>query len=164
MIRPPQTVTATSAAYDEPNLLPREAVLLSFHSHHGIGAYFSRTDDDDERQLRLYAVVGRLGTARPEVALRVGFNGHWLPLPWEAVFSGDKGPFRDAQFDDRDGANAGDAGDFAELAATSLRTAQAARPRIRLTGLLALLASRRAARPASGMAVLIDDDTREVLP
>lgn len=71
---------------------------------------------------------------------------------------------RDAQFDARDGASAGDAGDFAELSATNLRTAQAARPRIRLTGLLALLASRRAARPASGTAVLIDDDTQEVLP
>ena len=161
VIRPAQTVTATRTEYDEPDLLPGEAVQLSFHSHHAMRAYFSPTDDGDERQLRLYVVVGRLGTARPEVALRVGFNGHWLPLPWESVFAGDRGQFRDAQFDTRDETSVGAMSDFTEMSSTRTR---AARPRIRLTGLLALLASRRAARPRSGMAGLIDDDTREVLP
>lgn len=164
VIRPPQTVTATSAEYDEPDLLPGEEVLLSFHSHHAMRAYFSRTDDGDERQLRLYAVAGRLGTDRPEVALRVGFNGHWLPLPWEAVFAGDRGQFRDAQFDSADEREAGDAAHEPGAPDASLRLAHATLPRIRLTGLLSLLANRGVARAASGMAVLIEDDTQEVLP
>ena len=164
VIRPPQTVTATSAEYAEPDLLPGEAVLLSFHSHHAMRAYFSRTDDGDERQLRLYAVVGRLGTDRPEVALRAGFNGHWLPLPWEAVFAGNRGRFRDAQFDPADDAEADDAAHKPAAPGASLLLAQGALPRIRLTGLLSLLATRGVARAASGMAVLIEDDSQEVLP
>jgi hypothetical protein len=60
-----------------------------------MGAYFSRTDDADEQGLGLYAVVGRLDTDRPEVVLRAGCYGHFLPLPWEAVFEGERLPFRD---------------------------------------------------------------------
>ena len=44
-------------------------------------------------------MIGRLGTERPEVALRVGVYGYFLPVPWEAVFEGDRGPFRDVHFD-----------------------------------------------------------------
>jgi hypothetical protein len=42
-----------------------------------------------------YAVVGRLDAEWPEVALRVGACGYFLPLPWESVFEGERGPFRD---------------------------------------------------------------------
>ena len=58
-------------------------------------AFFSATDDADERGLALYGVVGRLDTAESEVALRAGAFGHWLPLSWSRVFGGDRGPFRD---------------------------------------------------------------------
>lgn len=45
-------------------------------------------------------MLGRLDTARPEVALRAGAYGAWLPIPWADVFDGDRGPFRDAHFDE----------------------------------------------------------------
>jgi PRTRC genetic system protein A len=91
---PPQRVGPTSVRYAP----PAEAVV-EVHSHVGGPARFSATDDADEQGLRVYGVVGRLGTDRPEVALRVGAYGHFLPLPWEAVFAGPRAPFRDVGFD-----------------------------------------------------------------
>jgi hypothetical protein len=72
--------------------------LLELHSHGPLPARFSPRDDADEQRLGLYGVVGRLGARRPEVRLRAGAYGHFLPLPWEAVFAGgaaDRAPFRD---------------------------------------------------------------------
>ncbi len=164
VLRPPQTVTAERAEYEEPALLPGEAVLLAFHSHHRMRAYFSPTDDEDERQLRLYAVVGRLDTARPEVALRVGFNGHWLSLPWEAVFLGERMPFRDAQFDPPDEAGV-DAPDRSLGSAYGARQpAGVARPRLGLIGVMSMLGSRRVARTSDRATAFLGDDAREVLP
>ncbi len=164
VIRPPQTVTATRAEYDEPGLLPGESVLLSFHSHHAMRAYFSPTDDGDERQLRLYAVVGRLYTARPEVALRVGFNGHWLPLPWESVFGGERGAFRDAQFDPAD-AIAPDGVDHGLKSLLSgCPAARSGRIRAGRSGLLALFAGRLGQRTRPDAVIVLGDDAREVLP
>ena len=77
---------------------PRDA-LLQIHSHGAYPAYFSATDDADEQGFGLYGVVGRLGSERPEVALRVGVYGYFLPVPLEAVFEGDRGRFRDVHFD-----------------------------------------------------------------
>jgi PRTRC genetic system protein A len=95
LVRPPQVTTAARVVYR-----PSPGTVLEIHSHHRMPAYFSRTDDADEQGLRLYGVLGRLDTARPEVALRVGAYGHYLPLPWEAVFAGERGAgFRDVQFD-----------------------------------------------------------------
>lgn len=74
---------------------PVPDAVLEVHSHRGNAARFSTTDDADEQGLRLYGVVGRLGTTAPEVALRVGVYGYFLPLPWDAVFAGNRGPFRD---------------------------------------------------------------------
>lgn len=93
LVVPRQVATPARVAYEVPDGpgLP----LLHLHSHHRHRAYFSATDDADERGLALYGVVGRLDTAEPEVALRAGAFGHWLPLPWSRVFSGDPGAFRD---------------------------------------------------------------------
>ncbi len=115
LVAPRQSPTASRVAYEvEEGLgLP----LLHLHSHHAMRAYFSATDDADERGLALYGVVGRLDTGEPEVALRAGAFGHWLPLPWSRVFSGDRGAFRDLA--DSEGAAPADA--LAVLGAAHLR-------------------------------------------
>ena len=92
LVRPPQLAGPTGVIYEPPS-----NAVLEIHSHCEYPARFSPTDDRDEQGLRVYGVLGRLGTERPEVALRVGAYGHYLPLPWEAVFAGDRGAFRDAQ-------------------------------------------------------------------
>lgn len=78
---------------------PESDAVLEIHSHRHFPASFSPTDDADERGFRIYAVIGCLGSSQPEVALRVGVYGHFMSVPWEAVFDGNRTPFRDANFD-----------------------------------------------------------------
>ncbi|HET8628383.1 MAG TPA: Mov34/MPN/PAD-1 family protein [Thermomicrobiales bacterium] len=108
LIIPEQAATPTRVRYRAPALPPDTTIALTLHSHHRLPAYFSATDDGDERGLGLYGVLGRLGTPRPEVALRAGAYGHWLPVRWEAVFAGGRDPFRDAPFDPPDPADGAD--------------------------------------------------------
>lgn len=64
-----------------------ENVVLDLHSHGGMGAFFSATDDRDEQGLRLFGVVGHLDGC-PELLLRCGVYGYFHPLEWEDVFEG----------------------------------------------------------------------------
>ena len=83
LVVPEQAGTATSLAYEPP-----AGVVAEFHSHGSLAAFFSATDDKDEQGFRIYGVVGRLDTAEPELALRVGVYGHFAPLGWSQVFGG----------------------------------------------------------------------------
>ena len=58
------------------------------HDHTQTRAFFSGTDDRDEQGFRIYGVVGRLDTLRPELSLRVGVYGHHAPVRWSQVFDG----------------------------------------------------------------------------
>ena len=78
---PEQAGTATRLAY-----LPPAGVVAEFHSHGSSRAFFSATDDRDEQGFRIYGVVGRLDTDRPELSLRVGVYGHFAPVEWSQVF------------------------------------------------------------------------------
>ena len=83
LVVPPQTGNATSLAYQPP-----AGVVAEFHSHGGLSAFFSATDDQDEQGFRIYGVAGRLDTPHPEMSLRVGVYGHFAPLDWWQVFDG----------------------------------------------------------------------------
>ena len=94
LLRPRQIVGATRVLYR-----PMTNVLMEVHSHHSGPACFSPTDDADEQRLCLYGVLGRLDSEGPEVALRIGAYGHFMSVPWEAAFEGERGDFRDVNFD-----------------------------------------------------------------
>lgn len=64
-----------------------ENVVLDLHSHGCIGAWFSSTDNEDEKGLKLYGVVGKLDTA-PVVKLRIGVYGYFKTLTWGDIFDG----------------------------------------------------------------------------
>ena len=83
LVVPPQEGTGSSLSYQPPT-----GVIAEFHSHGSHRAFFSATDDRDEQGFRIYGVVGRLDTATPELALRVGIYGHFAPLEWSQVFGG----------------------------------------------------------------------------
>ena len=83
LVVPPQQGTATSLEYTPP-----AGVVAEFHSHGRSRAFFSKTDDEDEQGFRLYGVVGKLDTDRPELSLRVGVYGHFAQVEWPQVFSG----------------------------------------------------------------------------
>jgi PRTRC genetic system protein A len=86
---PEQTVTGAAVRYE-----PVKDTVVELHSHGGMSAFFSSTDDADEVGFRVYAVVGKLPEEKVEVSFRVGVYGYFGPLMWEDVFQGvlDGGP------------------------------------------------------------------------
>jgi PRTRC genetic system protein A len=60
-------------------------VLLDLHSHHGMRAYFSATDDRDDQGLSVSAVIGRIFD-RPEIVCRINVYGHHHRIPALTVF------------------------------------------------------------------------------
>lgn len=81
---PPQVGTScrvTSAGDGGPD------VILEIHTHGTASAYWSATDDADEQGFRFYAVLGRLHQPTPEMRLRLGVYGYWLPLPLRLLFT-----------------------------------------------------------------------------
>ena len=83
VVVPEQAGTPASLTYQPP-----AGTVAEFHSHGRGRAFFSATDDRDEQGFRIYGVVGRLDTSRPELSLRMGVYGHFGPLRWGQVFGG----------------------------------------------------------------------------
>ena len=63
--------------------------VMDFHSHNTMPAVFSGTDNADEKETRLYAVAGRFNRTFPEITVRAGCAGKFIPLNSEDVFEGD---------------------------------------------------------------------------
>ena len=63
--------------------------VMDFHSHNTMPAVFSGTDNADEKETRLYAVEGRFNRTLPEITVRAGCAGKFIPLNPEDVFEGD---------------------------------------------------------------------------
>ncbi len=59
--------------------------LIEVHSHHGMPAFWSGTDDADEQGFRLYAVLGDI-FRRPTLRVRVGIYGQFYELPAGTIF------------------------------------------------------------------------------
>lgn len=100
LVRPLQVGGPEGVVYER-----QPDTVLEVHSHRHYPACFSPRDDRDEQRLAVYGVIGRLGSDRPEVRLRAGAYGYFLPLPWDSVFAGsaaDRGAFRDANVDPPD--------------------------------------------------------------
>ncbi len=79
---PEQEVSATSTVYEV-----QDDTVLDLHSHGGMRAFFSGTDNHDESGFRLFGVVGDL-SGTPQLRLRVGLYGYHHLVPWEEVFTG----------------------------------------------------------------------------
>lgn len=85
-LEPEQMATATSVRPVGSGLEDHARATVEIHSHHEMRATFSPTDDCDERTgFRLYGVVGRI-FSDPEISLRVGCHGHFLPIATTELF------------------------------------------------------------------------------
>lgn len=62
--------------------------VMDFHSHNTMPAIFSATDNCDEKETRLYAVAGRFDRTFPELTVRAGCAGRFIPLNPEDIFEG----------------------------------------------------------------------------
>lgn len=63
-----------------------ENVLFDVHSHNTMEAYFSGQDNKDESKgFRVFIVIGKVGTQRPQIKARVGVFGHFMDIPISSV-------------------------------------------------------------------------------
>ena len=78
---------AVNSEADEP--YPERYIhVMDFHSHNTMPAVFSETDNNDEKETRLYAVAGRFDRTFPEITVRAGCAGKFIYLPPGEVFEG----------------------------------------------------------------------------
>jgi len=67
--------------YKRPDLTGGQHVVVDIHSHGKTRAFFSRTDDTDDRgDLKIAIVVGNVDQPNPTVKARLCTLGHYLPL------------------------------------------------------------------------------------
>lgn len=91
-LEPVQEASATSVRPAGPGLDDHARATVEIHSHHEMPARFSATDDADEATgFRIYGVVGRI-FSQPEVSLRVGCHGHFLPIAVDDLFEREQTP------------------------------------------------------------------------
>lgn len=60
--------------------------VMDIHSHNTMPAKFSPVDDADEKPTRLYAVMGMLHRAFPDICVRASCAGHFIPVDPIDVF------------------------------------------------------------------------------
>lgn len=60
--------------------------VMDIHSHNTMPAKFSPVDDADEKPTRLYAVMGRLHRAFPDICVRASCAGHFISVNPIEVF------------------------------------------------------------------------------
>ena len=68
--------------YERPEVSEDEHVVLDVHSHAAAPAFFSRTDNADDRgDVKVAVVVGNVHSSTPTVVARLCVLGHFRPLP-----------------------------------------------------------------------------------
>lgn len=79
--------TAHGVEYRMPPLARDESVAVDLHSHGRLPAFWSATDDLDDRSVKVAGVFGNLDGERPSAAFRLVLNGMYRPLahPWQAA-------------------------------------------------------------------------------
>ena len=60
--------------------------VMDIHSHNTMPAKFSPVDDEDEKPTRLYAVMGMLHRAFPDICVRASCGGHFVQVDPIEVF------------------------------------------------------------------------------
>lgn len=72
---PEQKVGAAAVDTVLPDVEDNLIHVMDIHSHNYMKAYFSETDDRDEKATRLYAVIGRLDKMLPDIKMRISVGG-----------------------------------------------------------------------------------------
>lgn len=81
----PEVMGAASASriqYHQVEVGENESLAIDLHSHGHLAAFFSDTDDADDRgAVKISAVFGNLDTDKPTVAFRMCVLGLYIPIP-----------------------------------------------------------------------------------
>ena len=77
--------------YLRPDLTEGQHVVVDIHSHGSAPAFFSRTDNKDDRgDLKIAIVVGNVDQPNPTVKARLCTLGRYLPLPISIPENGER--------------------------------------------------------------------------
>jgi PRTRC genetic system protein A len=89
---PKQTVSMASVRYDNDEIFndKDKILVLEMHSHGNMGAFFSGTDNGDEKADRFYGVIGKITDFFPELKLRLIIGGHPAEVNAEDIFDVDE--------------------------------------------------------------------------
>jgi hypothetical protein len=68
---------------------------MDIHSHNSMRAFFSPTDDADEKATRLYTVIGELYKGIPDIKTRISNGGKYFEIDPGEVFEPLQEPFPD---------------------------------------------------------------------
>jgi hypothetical protein len=73
-----------------PSLQEDESIAIDLHTHGRSPAFWSTTDNRDDRGVKVAGVFGHLHQVRPSAAFRLALNGYYQTLrhPWEPLRNG----------------------------------------------------------------------------
>lgn len=85
---PKQTVSGASVRYDNDEMFTDNTKILVFeiHSHGSMGAFFSGTDDGDEKADRFFGVIGHINDFFPDMKLRISIGGRKIDIDVGDIF------------------------------------------------------------------------------
>jgi len=94
---PEQVVSKISVQSNENPDYQNERFIhyMDIHSHNSMEAFFSPTDNKDEKATRLYTVIGRLDNYFPEIKTRISNGGKFHEIDPGEVFEYISRPFPD---------------------------------------------------------------------
>jgi len=92
---PEQDVSGASVKYEnkETNEILKDSnkiLVMDIHSHNTMGAFFSSTDDKDEKRDQVYGVIGKLNQDVPEMKFRYACGGKHVDIAMEEIFEVEK--------------------------------------------------------------------------
>lgn len=88
---PTQKVSAASVSYENDNIEPGDMVVVDIHSHNSMDAFFSGTDNrDDKDRICISGVMGKLNTKETTYKFRFNYEHHKVELKMEDVFDVEK--------------------------------------------------------------------------
>lgn len=83
---PKQKVGAVAVDTVLPDVEDDLVHVMDIHSHNHMKAYFSDTDNNDEKATRIYTVIGRLDKLLPDIETRVSVGGKFVEIPSSDIF------------------------------------------------------------------------------
>jgi len=89
IVVPEQVVSGAHVTYDKVTYPKNIMQVIDHHSHANMNAFFSGTDDADDKQVRfkISIVIGKNNTANPEVKARLTINGNFVDVDIYSLFS-----------------------------------------------------------------------------
>lgn len=84
---PPQEVGPAFVKFEHNTAMEKVNTLaLELHSHGNMQAFFSSTDDGDEKATRLYAVAGQITEPLPQLKIRACCGKSSIPIALDEIF------------------------------------------------------------------------------